>query len=275
MLKREEATSAFYPEEQAYKHEFRKPDKIRTDSLSIAFGSKNILSDVSLNFKENTVTAIMGPSGCGKTVLLRSLNRMHDRDKSAKVSGKVFFDSVNLYSDSFDPYCHRQKIGMVFQKPNPFPTMSIFDNVVAGLKLNGLRDKESLNKIAERSLKMAYLWDEVKGRLNIPATDLSGGQQQRLCIARALAVKPDVLLMDEPTSALDPVSTVMVEDAIRELKKDMTVIMVTHNLEQAKRVADHVVFMYLGKVIESGEVRQMFNSPKEDLTRKYLSGIFG
>jgi len=275
MLKREEATSAFYPEEQVYKHEFKKPDKLKTESLSIAFGSKNILSDVSLNFQENTVTAIMGPSGCGKTVLLRSLNRMHDRDKSAKVSGNVFFDSVNLYSDSFDPYYHRQKIGMVFQKPNPFPTMSVFDNVVAGLKLNGLRDKDSLNKIAERSLKMAYLWDEVKDRLNIPATDLSGGQQQRLCIARALAVKPNVLLMDEPTSALDPVSTVMVEDAIRELKKDMTVIMVTHNLEQAKRVADHVVFMYLGKVIESGDVKQMFDNPKEELTRKYLSGIFG
>ena len=211
----------------------------------------------------------MGPSGCGKTVLLRSLNRMHDMNNNAKISGNVFFDSVNLYSDSFDPYHHRQKIGMVFQKPNPFP------NVVAGLKLNGLRDKNNLDKIAERSLKNAYLWDEVKDRLHIPATDLSGGQQQRLCIARALAVKPDVLLMDEPTSALDPVSTIMVEDAIRELKKDMTVIIVTHNLEQAKRVADHVVFMYMGKVVESGDVDQMFEFPKEDLTKKYLSGIFG
>lgn len=254
---------------------FQKFDKIHTDSLSVSFGNKNVLSDVSLNFKENKVTAIMGPSGCGKTVLIRSLNRMHDSNTNAKISGNVFFGNVNLYSDSFDPYYHRQKIGMVFQKPNPFPTMSVYDNVVAGLKLNGLKNKDNLNKIAERSLKNAYLWDEVKDRLNVPATDLSGGQQQRLCIARALAVKPEVLLMDEPTSALDPVSTVMVENAIRELKKDMTVIIVTHNLEQSKRVADDVIFMYLGKVVESGDVKQMFSNPKEELTEKYLSGSFG
>lgn len=261
--------------EQIKKHAFRLPDKIKTDSLSIAFGNKVVVSDVSLNFKENKVTAIMGPSGCGKTVLIRSLNRMHDMNNKAKISGKVFFDKVNLYSDSFDPYYHRQKIGMVFQKPNPFPTMSTYDNVVSGLKMNGLRDEDHLIKIAERSLKMAYLWDEVKDRLKEYALDLSGGQQQRLCIARALAVKPEILLMDEPTSALDPLSTVMVEDAIKELKKDMTVVMVTHNLEQAKRVADYVVFMYLGKVIESGNANQMFNNPKEELTKKYLSGIFG
>lgn len=262
-------------DEQVSMREFRIHDKIRTDSLSIAFGNKYVLSDISLNFKENKVTAIMGPSGCGKTVLIRSLNRMHDMNKNAKISGNVFLDSVNLYSDSFDPYYHRKKIGMVFQKPNPFPNMSIYDNVVAGLKLDGLRNKDSLSKIAERSLKMAYLWNEVKDRLDTSAIDLSGGQQQRLCIARALAVKPDVLLMDEPTSALDPGSTVMVEDAIRELKKDMTVVMVTHNLEQAKRVADYVIFMYLGKVVESGDVNQMFQNPKEELTKKYLSGIFG
>lgn len=260
---------------QVSKHEFRIPDKIKVDSLSIAFGSKSILSDVSLNFKENRVTAIMGPSGCGKTVLIRSLNRMHDMNKNAKISGNVFFENLNLYSDAFDPYGHRQKIGMVFQKPNPFPNMSVYDNVVAGLKLNGLKDKDNLNKIAERTLKTAYLWDEVKDRLDMPSIELSGGQQQRLCIARALAVMPEVLLMDEPTSALDPLSTEMIETAIRELKKDMTVIMVTHNLEQAKRVADDVVFMYLGKVVEYGEVNQMFDNPKNDLTRKYLSGIFG
>ena len=250
-------------------------DKVKTVSLSISFGNKNILSNISLKFKENRVTAIMGPSGCGKTVLIRSLNRMHDLNKSAKVSGKVIFDDVNLYSSDFDPYHHRQKIGMVFQKPNPFPTMSIYDNAVAGLKMNGFRDKEILDKIAERSLKMAYLWEEVKGDLTKPAIELSGGQQQRLCIARALAVKPEVLLMDEPTSALDPLSTKMVEDTIKELKKDMTVVIVTHNLEQAKRIADFVVFMYLGRVVEYGEVNQMFNNPKEELTEKYLSGIFG
>ncbi|MGD8707455.1 MAG: phosphate ABC transporter ATP-binding protein PstB [Nitrosopumilaceae archaeon] len=260
---------------QVQKREFNLPDKVKINSLSVAFDDKTILSDISLKFKENKVTAIMGPSGCGKTVLIRSLNRMHDLNSTAKISGNVFLDEIDLYSNSFDPYHHRQKIGMVFQKPNPFPTMSIYDNVIAGLKLNGLRDKDRLNTIAERSLKMAYLWDEVKDRLDIPATDLSGGQQQRLCIARALAVKPDVLLMDEPTSALDPNSTLMIEDALRELKKDMTVIMVTHNLEQAKRVADFVVFMYLGKVIEHGEINQMFQNPKQDLTRKYLSGIFG
>ena len=250
-------------------------DKLVLNSLSVGFDGKTILSDISLAFKENKVTAIMGPSGCGKTVLIRSFNRMHDTNKRAKTSGNVFFDDIDLYSDSFDPYQHRQKIGMVFQKPNPFPTMSIYDNVVAGLKLNGLRDKDRLNTIAERSLKMASLWDEVKERLSEKATDLSGGQQQRLCIARALAVKPDVLLLDEPTSALDPLSTEMIEDSIRELKKDMTVIMVTHNLEQAKRVADFVVFMYLGRIVEYGETIQMFTNPKEDLTKKYLSGIFG
>ncbi len=261
-------------DDRVSKHEFKQPDKIKVDSLAVSFGDKNILSDVSLNFKENKVTAIMGPSGCGKTVLLRSLNRMHDLNNSSKISGSVFLDSTNLYSDSFDQYLHRQKIGMVFQKPNPFPTMSIYDNVVAGLKLNGLRDKDRLDTIAERSLKMAYLWDEVKDRLHVNALELSGGQQQRLCIARALAVKPEVLLMDEPTSALDPLSTVMIEDSIRELKKDMTVVIVTHNLEQAKRVSDYVVFMYLGKVVEHGEINQMFNHPKKELTKKYLSGAF-
>lgn len=263
------------PNELQSMREFQKFNKIYTDSLSVSFGDKTVLSDISLNFKENKVTAIMGPSGCGKTVLIRSINRMHDSTRGAKISGGVFFDHVNLYSDSFDPYHHRQKIGMIFQRSNPFPTMSVYDNVVSGLKLNGLKDKDNLNKIAERSLKSAYLWDEVKDRLHDPATDLSGGQQQRLCIARALAVKPEVLLMDEPTSALDPVATVMVENTIRELKKDMTVIIVTHNLEQAKRVADDVVFMYLGKVIETGDVKQMFSNPKEELTEKYLSGAFG
>ena len=257
------------------KREYRLNDKIKVDSLSIAFGGKSVLSDVSLDFKENSVTAIMGPSGCGKTVLLRSLNRMHDMTRNVKISGKVFFDNDNLYSNSFDPIYHRQKIGMVFQKPNPFPTMSIFDNVISGLKLSGLRDKDRLEVIAERSLKMASLWDEVKNDLKKPAIELSGGQQQRLCIARALAVKPDVLLMDEPTSALDPISTVLIEDSIRELKKDMTIIMVTHNMEQAKRTADNAVFMYIGKVIEHGNVKQMFNEPKKELTKKYLSGIFG
>jgi len=262
-------------EKQQSAYQSQTSKKLRVDSLSVSFGAKNVFSDVSFDFKENKVTAIMGPSGCGKTVFLRSLNRMHDSNRNAKISGNVFFENVNLYSDSFDPYYHRQKIGMVFQKPNPFPTMSVYDNVVAGLKLNGLKNKDTLNKIAERSLKNASLWGEVKDRLNIPATDLSGGQQQRLCIARALAVKPDILLMDEPTSALDPVSTVLVENAIRELKKDMTVIMVTHNLEQAKRVADDVIFMYLGKIVEFGDVKQMFNNPKEELTEKYLSGFFG
>ena len=262
-------------EEQIVKSELNIPDKIKTDSLSVAFSNKTVISDISLNFKKNKVTAIMGPSGCGKTVLIRSLNRMHDMSRGVKISGSVWYENKNLYSDSFDPYFHRKKIGMVFQKPNPFPTMSIYGNVIAGLKMNGFKDKNKLDEITERSLKMAYLWEEVKEKLKEPATDLSGGQQQRLCIARALAINPDVLLMDEPTASLDPVSTEMVEDTIRKLKKDMTVIMVTHNLEQTKRLADYVVFMYLGKVIEFGESNQMFNNPKEELTEKYLSGVFG
>jgi phosphate transport system ATP-binding protein len=250
-------------------------DKIKTESLSIGFKDKIAISNISLSFKKNKVTAIMGPSGCGKTVLIRSLNRMHDLNKDVRITGRVFYDNTDLYSDAFDPYLHRRRIGMVFQKPNPFPTMSIYDNVVAGWKLNGLRDKQMLNKIAEKSLRMAYLWDEVKDDLGKLATQLSGGQQQRLCIARALAINPEVLLMDEPTASLDPISTQMVENTISELKKEMTIVIITHNLQQSKRVADHVVFMYLGKLIEHGDAHQMFNNPKEDLTEKYLTGKFG
>ena len=249
--------------------------KLATKDLKARFGKLQVLNGINLNFPEKNVTAIMGPSGCGKTTLIRCLNRIHELTPNAKVQGEVILDGINIYSPQVDPVAVRRRIGMVFQKANPFPTMSIYDNVVAGLKLNGVRDKKKLDEIAEKSLRMAFLWDEVKDILKKPGTDLSGGQQQRLCIARALAVEPEVLLMDEPCSALDPIATAKIEESIITLKKEFTVIIVTHNLQQAARVSDFTAFMYLGSLVEFGPTKEMFENPKNPLTEKYITGEFG
>jgi phosphate transport system ATP-binding protein len=249
--------------------------KMVAENVTISYDGIPAVKNVTMKFKEKSVTALIGPSGCGKTTFLRCLNRMHDMTKNAKVEGKVMIDNIDLYDKSIDPIYHRRKVGMVFQKPNPFPTMSIYDNVTAGLKLNGVRDKKILNEIVEDSLKMAYLWDEVKHDLNKSAIELSGGQQQRLCIARALAIQPEVLLMDEPASALDPIATQKIEETITELKKEYTIIIVTHNMQQAVRVSDYTGFMYLGELIEFRETKKLFTDPKNELTAKYVQGQFG
>ena len=249
--------------------------KMITENVTITYDGVPAVKDVSMKFQEKTVTALIGPSGCGKTTLLRCLNRMHDMTKNAKVTGKVMIDGIDLYSSEIDPIYHRRKVGMVFQKPNPFPTMSIHDNVTAGLRLNGVKDKKILTEIVEDTLKMAYLWDEVKNDLDKPAIELSGGQQQRLCIARALAIQPEVLLMDEPASALDPIATQKIEETITELKKDFTIIIVTHNMQQAVRISDYTGFMYLGDLIEFRETKKLFTDPKNELTAKYVQGRFG
>ena len=249
--------------------------KMIAENVTISYGDKPAVKDVTMKFKEKSVTALIGPSGCGKTTFLRCLNRMHDMTKNAKVEGKVMIDGIDLYSKEIDPIYHRRKVGMVFQKPNPFPTMSIFDNVTTGLRLNGVRDKKVLNEIVEDTLKMAYLWDEVKNDLKKPAVELSGGQQQRLCIARALAIQPEVLLMDEPASALDPIATQKIEETITELKKEFTIIIVTHNMQQAVRVSDYTGFMYLGDLVEFRETKKLFTDPKNELTAKYVQGQFG
>ena len=249
--------------------------KMIAENVTIRYGDFVGVEDVTMKFPEKSVTALIGPSGCGKTTFLRCLNRMHDMTKNATVDGKVMIDDIDLYDKSIDPIYHRRKVGMVFQKPNPFPTMSIYDNVTAGLKLNGVRDKKILDEIVEDSLKMAYLWDEVKDDLKKSAIELSGGQQQRLCIARALAIQPEVLLMDEPASALDPIATQKIEETITELKKEYTIIIVTHNMQQAVRVSDYTGFMYLGKLIEFRETKKLFTDPKNELTAKYVQGQFG
>ena len=249
--------------------------KLETKDLKAKYGKVQALKGVNIKFPENCVTAIMGPSGCGKSTLIRCLNRIHELTPGAKVEGEVILDGVNIYSPKVDPVAIRRRIGMVFQKPNPFPTMSIFDNAVAGLKLNGVRDKEKLHVLAEKSLRLAFLWDEVKNDLKKQGTALSGGQQQRLCIARALAVEPEVILMDEPCSALDPLATAKIEESIAALKKDFTVVIVTHNLQQAARVSDYTAFMYLGQLIEFDTTKVIFESPKNPLTEKYITGEFG
>ena len=249
--------------------------KMIAENVTVSYGGIDAVKNVTMKFKEKSVTALIGPSGCGKTTFLRCLNRMHDMTKHAKVTGKVMIDDTDLYSKDIDPIYHRRKVGMVFQKPNPFPTMSIYDNVTAGLRLNGIKDKKILDEIVEDSLKMAYLWDEVKTDLKKSAIELSGGQQQRLCIARALAIQPEVLLMDEPASALDPIATQKIEETIIELKNDYTVIIVTHNMQQAIRVSDYTGFMYLGDLIEFRETKKLFTDPKNELTAKYVQGHFG
>ena len=249
--------------------------KMIAENVSVYYGGVQTVKNITMKFKERSVTSLIGPSGCGKTTFLRCLNRMHDMTKNARVEGKILLDGEDLYSKDVDPIYHRRKVGMVFQKPNPFPTMSIYDNVSAGLRLNGVRDKRILDEIVEDSLRMAYLWDEVKSNLKKPAMELSGGQQQRVCIARALAIQPEVLLMDEPASALDPIATQKIEETILELAKEFTVIIVTHNMQQAVRVSDYTGFMYLGDLIEFNETKKIFTQPQNELTAKYVQGQFG
>ncbi len=249
--------------------------KIKVENLNAWFGTKQVLKNINMEIKEKAVTAIIGPSGCGKTTFLRCLNRMHEITPGARVSGKVIFNGVNIYYKDVDPVMIRRKIGMVFQKPNPFPMMSIYDNVAVGLKLNGVRDKRALDAAVRRSLELANLWDEVKDDLNRSGASLSGGQQQRLCIARALAVESEVLLMDEPCSALDPIATAKIEALIRKLAENYTVVIVTHNIQQAARISDYTAFLYLGELVEYGPTKQIFENPKHELTEKYLTGEFG
>jgi phosphate transport system ATP-binding protein len=250
-------------------------NKITVENLNASFGAKQVLHEINIGIEKNGITAIIGPSGCGKSTFIRCINRMHEVVPGAKVSGKILVDGKDIYNMDIDPVDIRRRIGMVFQKPNPFPTMSIQDNVVAGLKLGGVKDKKTLDKIAEESLKKAALWDEVKNDLNKSGVSLSGGQQQRLCIARALAVEPEVILFDEPCSALDPISTSKIEDLMLELKEKYTLVIVTHNMQQAARVSDYTAFFLYGKLIEFGETNQIFKKPKEKSTEDYIVGRFG
>jgi phosphate transport system ATP-binding protein len=249
--------------------------KVSVKNLNSWFGTKQALKSINFDVKENTITSLIGPSGCGKTTLIRCLNRMNEMTAGAAVKGSVFLDDTDIYNGTVDPVIIKRRIGMVFQKPNPFPTMSIHDNVAAGLKLNGVKDKKLINEIVEDSLRGAALWDEVKEELGKPGLSLSGGQQQRLCIARALAMQPEVLLMDEPTSALDPIASSKIEELINDLKKDLTIIIVTHNMQQAARVSDYTAFMYLGELVEYGPTKQIFENPQKELTERYISGKFG
>jgi len=250
-------------------------NKITVENLDAWFGAKQVLHEISLGIEKNGITAIIGPSGCGKSTFIRCINRMHEVVPGAKAIGKVLVDDRDIYDRDIDPVDIRRRIGMVFQKPNPFPTMSIRDNVVAGLKLGGIKEKKTLDTVAEDSLKKAALWDEVKNDLNKSGASLSGGQQQRLCIARALAVEPEVILFDEPCSALDPISTSKIEDLMLELKEKYTLVIVTHNMQQAARVSDRTAFFLYGKLIESGETNQIFKKPKEKSTEDYIIGRFG
>ena len=249
--------------------------KVQLEGLNIHFGKTHAVKDVNIAFPENSVTAIIGPSGCGKSTLLRSINRMHDLVPSARVTGKILVDDADIYEKGVDPVSIRRRVGMVFQKPNPFPAMTIYDNVVAGYKLNGRMQRSEADEIVETSLKRVALWDEVKDRLKTNAMNLSGGQQQRLCIARTIAVKPEVILMDEPASALDPISTLKIEELIEELKARYTIIIVTHNMQQAARVSDSTAFLYLGELIECGETKKIFTTPEKKQTEDYITGRFG
>ena len=248
-------------------------DKIKVEDLNLHYSSFHALKNINLPIPENKITAFIGPSGCGKSTLLKSLNRMNDLVEGCKIEGKVTLDGTDIYKD-MDVNALRKRVGMVFQKPNPFP-MSIYDNIAYGPRTHGIRSKAKLDDIVEKSLRDAAIWDEVKDRLKKSALGMSGGQQQRLCIARALAVQPEVLLMDEPTSALDPISTSKIEDLAVELKKDYTIIMVTHNMQQAVRISDKTAFFLLGEVIEFGDTEQLFSMPKNKKTEDYITGRFG
>ncbi|MGI9037238.1 MAG: phosphate ABC transporter ATP-binding protein PstB [Gemmatimonadota bacterium] len=243
-----------------------------TRDLSVFYGSTQAVKNISLDIPQNRVVAFIGPSGCGKSTLLRCFNRMNDLIPAARVEGEVNFGGVNLYSDQIDPVEVRRRIGMVFQKPNPFPK-TIYDNIAFGLKINGFKGK--MDEQVERSLRSAALWEEVKDRLQDSALGLSGGQQQRLCIARALAVEPEILLMDEPASSLDPIATSRIEDLISELKKEYTIVIVTHNMQQAARVSDYTAFLYIGDLIEYGDTQRLFTNPSEERTEQYITGRFG
>jgi phosphate transport system ATP-binding protein len=265
-----EITTNLYNETKSFNGE----SKLVINNLDAGF-NKQVLKNINLSIKENSVTAFIGPSGCGKTTLLRCINRMHEMTPGAYAKGKIFLDEINIYDHKVNPVMIKRRIGMVFQKPNPFPTMSIYDNVAAGLKLNGVKDKKIITEIVIESLEGAGLWQEVKDELNKPGMSLSGGQQQRLCIARALAMHPEIILMDEPTSALDPRASSKIEELIHELKKYLTIIIVTHNMQQAARVSDYTAFMYLGELIEFGKTKQIFEKPKKEFTERYISGKFG
>jgi phosphate transport system ATP-binding protein len=249
--------------------------KIQSVGLNAWFSQKQALKDINMKIKANAVTAIIGPSGCGKSTFIRTLNRMHELIPNAKLTGQIYLDGENIYGANVDPVMIRRRVGMVFQKPNPFPTMSIYDNVAAGLRLTGARKGSNLDAVVKYSLEQATLWDEVKDDLKKPGTSISGGQQQRLCIARAIALQPEVILMDEPCSALDPIATAKIERLVVELKRDYTVVIVTHNMQQASRVSDYTAFMYLGSLIEFGPTKDIFESPKNPLTEKYITGEFG
>jgi phosphate transport system ATP-binding protein len=250
-------------------------EKMRSIKLNAWFGDKHVLKDINLSVKANSVTAIIGPSGCGKSTLIRCFNRMHELVPSAKRSGQVLLDGKDIYTSDVDPVLIRRRVGMVFQKPNPFPTMSIYDNVAAGLKLTGTKKGKNLDEVVKRSLEQATLWDEVKDDLKKSGTSISGGQQQRLCIARAIALEPEVILMDEPCSALDPIATSKIEELIVSLKRDYTVVIVTHNMQQAARVSEFTAFMYLGQLVEYSDTDGLFENPKNELTENYITGKFG
>ena len=251
------------------------PIKFSIRNLEAWFGTKRALKGINLDIKENAITAFIGPSGCGKTTLIRCLNRMHEMIPGASARGQAILDGIDIYDSKVDPVTIKRRIGMVFQKPNPFPTMSIYDNVAAGLKLNGIRDKKLIDDVVRESLEGAALWEEVKSELTKPGIGLSGGQQQRLCIARALAMQPEILLMDEPTSALDPIASSKIEELVHSMKRRLTIVIVTHNMQQAARVSDYTAFMYLGEMIECGDTKQIFENPQMELTERYISGKFG
>lgn len=249
-------------------------DKIVTQNVNLYYGDNHALKDISLNIEESKITALIGPSGCGKSTYLKTLNRMNDLVENVKITGKVLLDGEDVYGPGVDVTLLRKKVGMVFQKPNPFP-MSVYDNIAYGPRIHGIKSKAKLDEIVEKSLRSAALFNEIKDRLKKSALSLSGGQQQRLCIARALAVEPQVLLMDEPTSALDPISTLKVEELMEDLKKKYTVAVVTHNMQQAARVADDTAFFLVGEVIEKGPTKELFSYPKDKRTEDYITGRFG
>ncbi len=249
-------------------------DILKVNNLNLDYGKNHAINDINMNIREKAVTALIGPSGCGKSTFLRCLNRMNDLIDNVTVKGEVMFEDKNIYLNSYDVNELRKRIGMVFQKPNPFPT-SIYNNITYGPKLHGIKDKKTLDEIVERSLKGAALWEEVKDRLDKSAMGLSGGQQQRLCIARTLAIEPEIILMDEPTSALDPISTTKVEDLIQELKKKYTVVIVTHNMQQAARISDYTAFFLSGEVVEFNKTDDIFYNPLDKRTEDYITGRFG
>ena len=249
--------------------------RLKVEQLNVYYGDFQAVKDIDLSIGTNKVTALIGPSGCGKSTFIRCLNRMHEVTPGGRVEGRVLLDGQDLYGPGVDPVDVRRRVGMVFQKPNVFPSMSIHDNVASGYKLNGIRDHQLIAEKVQKSLKNAALWDEVKDKLKQPGTSLSGGQQQRLCIARALAVDPDVLLMDEPCSALDPIATTKIEELIHELKETVTIVIVTHNMQQAARVSDYTAFFYVGELIEFGETGTLFTTPQKRQTEDYITGRFG